>query len=73
MTTQATKSKWTIKPFNNQKLSAGISTISTNTTNPIAMTNSWKCCKCRHENYYNKWTCNDCKHERCKNCKDLLG
>lgn len=42
-------------------------------SNMVAMTNSWKCCKCRHENYYDKWVCNDCRHERCKNCKDLLG
>lgn len=37
------------------------------------MSESWKCCKCRHENYHDKWQCNDCRHERCKDCKDLLG
>jgi hypothetical protein len=39
----------------------------------ISMTQSWKCCKCKTENYNNKWKCSWCGHERCKNCKDLLG
>lgn len=73
MTTQAIKINRTIGTLINKKPQTGISAITTNTKNPVAMTNSWKCCKCRHENYHDKWVCNDCKHERCKNCKNLLG
>lgn len=39
----------------------------------IGAEDSWKCCNCRHENYYDKSTCNGCGHSRCNNCKDLLG
>jgi len=41
----------------------------------VAATKSWKCCKCKHENYYNEWKCSDpaCGHDRCRNCTDLLG
>lgn len=38
-----------------------------------AKTQSWKCCKCKSENYNDKWKCSWCGHERCKNCKDLIG
>ncbi|MBL7821217.1 MAG: hypothetical protein JNL65_11430 [Saprospiraceae bacterium] len=38
-----------------------------------ALTQSWKCCKCKSENYIQKWTCSYCKHERCGNCKQLEG
>jgi hypothetical protein len=34
---------------------------------------SWKCCKCRHENYNDKWVCSGCGHDRCNNCTDLEG
>jgi hypothetical protein len=39
----------------------------------FALTNSWKCCKCRVENYNNKWVCSNCRHERCNSCKELMG
>lgn len=39
----------------------------------ISLTQSWKCCKCRSENYVQKWTCSHCRHERCRNCVDLMG
>ena len=39
----------------------------------ISSTKSWKCCKCRCENYLNEWTCSYCSHERCRSCKDLIG
>lgn len=39
----------------------------------INKTQSWKCCKCKTENYNDKWKCSWCGHERCNNCKDLLG
>jgi hypothetical protein len=42
MTTHAIKIKRTIGTLSNQNLQAGISTITTNTKNPVAMTNSWK-------------------------------
>lgn len=39
----------------------------------VGMTNSWKCCQCKVENYNDKWQCSYCRHERCRNCKDLEG
>lgn len=39
----------------------------------FALTNSWKCCKCRVENYINKWECSYCRHVRCNSCKELMG
>jgi len=38
-----------------------------------ALTQSWKCCKCKSENYNDKWKCSWCGHERCNSCKNLLG
>jgi len=39
----------------------------------IALTQSWKCCKCKSENYNDKWKCSWCGHERCNSCRNLLG
>jgi hypothetical protein len=36
-------------------------------------TQSWKCCKCKTENYNNKWKCSWCAHDRCNSCINLLG
>ncbi len=48
--------------------------ISTNTSHSVtALTQSWKCCKCKSENYNDKWKCSWCGHERCSSCKNLLG
>lgn len=44
-----------------------IEPISTEIDTIVALTQSWKCCKCRHENYYDKWDCSDCHHARCNN------
>ena len=50
------------------------STLYNSDNNPIvALTQSWKCCSCRTENYNNKWECSWCKHTRCGNCKQLEG
>lgn len=73
MTGQYLNLKLTSKSPITHKPKIGFLTLSTYAKAPNAMTSSWKCCKCRHENYYDKWVCGDCKHERCKNCKDLLG
>ena len=52
---------------------AGVVKLKLEESSTVEMTNSWKCCKCRHENYHDKWQCSDCRHERCNNCTDLLG
>lgn len=38
-----------------------------------ALTQSWKCCKCKSENYIDKWNCSWCGHGRCNSCKNLIG
>ena len=50
-----------------------IKTVFSNSSSIVSLTQSWKCCKCKVENYNDKWQCSYCRHERCKNCKDLLG
>lgn len=44
-----------------------------NSSSVVSLTQSWKCCKCRVENYNDKWKCSHCHHERCRSCIDLLG
>ncbi|MBK6545718.1 MAG: hypothetical protein IPG12_10675 [Saprospiraceae bacterium] len=39
----------------------------------VALTQSWKCCSCKSENYNNKWKCSWCGHDRCGKCKELEG
>ena len=48
--------------------------ISTDISHSVtALTQSWKCCKCKSENYNDKWKCSWCGHERCNSCKNLEG
>lgn len=48
------------------KLGTSIKTIE-------AITKSWKCCKCRAENYNNMFVCSWCRHDRCSSCRQLEG
>ena len=68
-----TKSRKIIKTNDSKALSLGEVFILQTGKSIIARTQSWKCCKCKTENYNDKWKCSWCGHERCNSCKDLLG
>jgi hypothetical protein len=65
--------KETVNLFGNSMELNSFKIPATFETIEIVMSGSWKCCKCRHENYSEKWVCNSCRHERCNNCKKLMG
>lgn len=71
-----TKFRKTIKKPNMERFSDKRTFMKISTDNSLsvtALTQSWKCCKCKSENYNDKWKCSWCGHERCSSCKNLLG